>query len=123
MAGVYRERMDGRRRSENIVDLRPKTEEEREAMYRRLLAQGGNALDVQITGEHENKYWQTEADAIREREQKEREEELRQKMKEKGFDKVQYRQELQQLDMNSESGRQAYENLRLLRVLGMRNGI
>lgn len=115
--------MEGRRRSENIVDLRPRTEEEKEALYRKLLAQGGNALSIQIHGEAENEYWKTEEQALQEQEQEQRAEELRKKMREKGFDKVQYRQKLEQLDMNSESGRREYENLRLQRVLGMRNGI
>lgn len=116
---TYREGSINRRKSDNIIDLRPKTPEEREAMYRRLLAKGGNAFDTQIRGEAANR--QNDAEVWGE--VKAQEDAIRKRMREIGMDKGGFREKVKKLDMNSEQGRAEYEELRISRLLAMRMGI
>ena len=109
-------RLQEGRRSDNIVDLREKTQEEREAMYSRLLAQGGDAFENQLRGEREQKFYT-------EQEQKRNIEELKERMREAGMDANGYRQQVQALDMNSERGQNAYQDLQSRRKVAIRLGV
>lgn len=86
-------------------------------MYRRLLAQGGNAFDNQIRGEAAARENESEAWGEIQRQ----EEAIREKMRE--MNKPGYRKRLEELNFNNEADRAEYESLRIDRLLAMKMGI